>query len=422
MNNSVSDSSEQPAASRLHLFEGYGVELEYMLARQTTLNVFPAADRLIEAECGRVESEINVADLAWSNELALHVIELKTPSPVSSLPGLAKRFQRQVDRIDRHLSGMKACLLPSAMHPWMNPDREMKLWAHEYSDVYEAFNRIFDCRGHGWANLQSVHLNLPFCGDEEFGQLHAAMRLILPILPGIASSSPFMDGTATGLMDNRLEVYRKNSKRVPSVCGRVIPEQAFTEAEYRQKIFEPMFAEIAPLDPDGILQDEFLNARGAIARFGRGSIEIRVIDIQECPAADLAVLQLCVAVLKALVNESLSSTQQQMNVEVEPLHEILLASICNADRAEITNTSYLALFGFDGGSSCTVLELWRHLAERVSPETDELTGPALETILRNGPLARRLIACAGSDPDHARLLKTYEDLALCLSEGKMFQP
>jgi len=47
----------------------------------------------------------------------------------------------------------------------MDPNREMVIWPHDYSVVYEAFNRIFDCRGHGWANLQAVHLNLPFADD-----------------------------------------------------------------------------------------------------------------------------------------------------------------------------------------------------------------------------------------------------------------
>jgi hypothetical protein len=31
------------------------------------------------------------------------------------------------------------------------------------------------------------------------------------------------------------------------------------------------------------MDHHFANSRGAIARFDRGAIEIRVIDIQECP-------------------------------------------------------------------------------------------------------------------------------------------
>ena len=42
----------------LHLFDAFGVELEYMIVAGDTLNVLPVTDELIRAECGRVESEI----------------------------------------------------------------------------------------------------------------------------------------------------------------------------------------------------------------------------------------------------------------------------------------------------------------------------------------------------------------------------
>src|SRR6185436_8561391 len=106
-----------------------------------------------------------------------------------ALEGLAAKFDTGVRDINRILGDMGGVLLPSAMHPWMDPIAEMKLWPHEYSAVYEAYNRIFDCRGHGWANLQSMHINLPFSGDEELGRLHAAVRLLLPLLPALAASS-----------------------------------------------------------------------------------------------------------------------------------------------------------------------------------------------------------------------------------------
>jgi hypothetical protein len=85
-----------------------------------------------------------------------------------------------------------------------------------------------------------------------------------------------------------MEVYRHNCDRIPSLTGRVVPERAFSRREYEELIYTGMLRDIAPLDPERILQKEWLNARGAIARFDRGSIEIRVLDIQECPRADLA--------------------------------------------------------------------------------------------------------------------------------------
>ena len=410
--------------SRWNLFEAFGVELEYMIVATDTLDVLPVTDKLIEAESGSIQSEIDLGKISWSNELALHVIELKTTAPEADLTLLAGDFQQHVARINRQLAKLNPAgqLMPSAMHPWMDPFREMQLWPHEYSSVYEAYNRIFDCRGHGWANLQSVHLNLPFNGDEQFGRLHAAVRLLLPILPGLAASSPVKDGRLTGLMDSRLDVYQGNSARIPSLAGRVIPEPVFTEEDYRRKIFQRMYDDITPLDPDGVLQDEFLNSRGAIARFDRGSIEIRVIDIQECPAADLAVLQATVAVLKALCNEQWSTITSQQSLNVEPLYTILSASIRDADEALIENTEYLRLFGYHD-SQCTVKQLWRYLMKQTTPNLNPDSEHALEVILSLGPLARRLVGSfSDSTANRNCQQRTYKELCHRLQAGEMYLP
>lgn len=407
----------------LHLFDAFGVELEYMIVNDQSLDVLPVTDLLMQAECGSIQSDVERGEISWSNELALHVVELKTSSPAPSLTGLASQFHQNVVVANQHLGNLNGRLMPSAMHPWMDPFQEMKLWPHDCSDIYTAFDRIFDCKGHGWANLQSVHLNLPFCGDEEFGKLHAAVRLILPLLPGLAASSPIMDGRMTGHLDSRLEVYRKNSIRVPQVAASVIPEQAFTKADYDAQIFQPLYAAIAPLDPDGLLQDEFLNARGAIARFGRGSIEIRVIDIQECPAADLAVLQTCVAVLKALVDEKWKSTPDQQAMTVDQLHLVLLNAIRSGEQAIVADGEYLAMFGLPAEPT-TVSAVWRHLVEAVSPDTDSATAPALDLILRHGPLGRRILQRLQQVPrkDFAEEMRcVYLELAECLASGTGFR-
>ena len=80
-------------SKKLGLFEAYGVELEYMIVANGSLNVLPICDRLIEAECGRIESEIERGSIAWSNELVLHVVELKTAAPSPTLLGLHQQFR-----------------------------------------------------------------------------------------------------------------------------------------------------------------------------------------------------------------------------------------------------------------------------------------------------------------------------------------
>ena len=56
----------------------------------------------------------------------------------------------------------------------------------------------------------------------------------------------------------------------------------------------------------------WVNSRGATARFDRGTIEIRLLDIQECPAADLAIITLIIQVLKWLVSEEGIKLHDQM--------------------------------------------------------------------------------------------------------------
>jgi hypothetical protein len=408
--------------THLHLFERYGIELEYMLVDAETLDVLPVADRVLHAVAGDYVSDVEQGDVAWSNELTLHVIELKTNGPVASLAPVPAAFQQDVQRINEILAPLGGRLLPTAMHPWMDPRRETRLWPHEYREIYETFDRVFDCRRHGWANLQSVHINLPFADDAEFARLHAAIRLVLPILPALAASSPVRDGRLTGLMDTRLDTYRANAARVPFITGRVIPEPVYTRGDYERTILRPMYADIAPFDAEGVLQEEFLNARGAIARFCRNTIEIRLLDMQECPPADLAICSAVIAVLQRVVAETWSSLAAQQAVEIAPLERILLATIRDAEQAVIDDGAYLAHFGVSE-PRLTARELWQHLvaATRGMDSAFAAAGrEPLDIILRRGPLARRIAAALGAAPSPERIREVYRDLADCLSVGRLF--
>jgi gamma-glutamyl:cysteine ligase YbdK (ATP-grasp superfamily) len=409
----------------LHLFEAYGVELEYMIVDAGTLSVRPIADKLLHAVAGEYLAEIELGEIAWSNELAMHVIELKTNGPADSLAGLPHDFHQHVHKMNQLLAPLEARLMPTAMHPWMDPLREMQLWTHDYSPVYEAFNRIFDCRGHGWANLQSVHLNLPFAGDAEFARLHAAIRLLLPILPALAASSPIVERQVTGMLDTRLDKYRTNARRIPSVTGQVIPEGVFSREAYEREILQPIYADLARHDPQGILRFEWANARGAIARFDRNTIEIRVLDVQECPAADIAICAAAVEVLRALTDERWTSLSSQQAFPTADLSDLLLATTCDAEQAPITDRAYLAHFGYADTSPCTAGQLWRHLIETTclsKPTVPPDCLDALQAILQHGPLARRILNRLSGDTSNNRLESVYRELCDCLAHNRTFAP
>ena len=408
----------------LSMFGGFGLEIEYMIVDATTLDVRPVADELFKrAAGGEPVSGLTPAGpddlMGWSNELALHVLEFKTNRPAPTLEGLAERFQQQVADAERLLEPMHCRLLPTGMHPWMHPDSETRLWPHEYNEIYATYDRIFGCRGHGWGNLQSTHLNLPFENDEEFGRLHAAIRLVLPLLPAIAASSPVVDGKWSPIADYRLEVYRTNSKRVPMMAGAIIPEAVFTRAGYETEILGRLYEALTPFDPEGILHEEWANARGCIARFDRGSIEIRVLDTQECPRADMSVVALTVALIKAMVEERWLTYEQQKAVHNEPLQRVLYDTARYAERTRISERPVLESVGINR-SMTWAGDIWSHLLDELLPSHPVWT-PTLRQMFAAGTLSTRISKLIRRYPLRADLQAVYAELADCLRNGSLFR-
>jgi carboxylate-amine ligase len=410
-----------PPDRPLSLFAGYGIEIEYMIVDARTLDVRPIADRLIEAECGSVENEIERGAFAWSNELARHVIEIKTNGPAARLEELARGFAAETARIDALLAPHGARLLPTGMHPWMDPSREFELWPHGEREIYAAFDRIFDCRGHGWANLQSAHLNLPFADDDEFGRLHAAARALLPLLPAIAAASPFIDGRHEGQLDTRLDVYRHNARRVPSLAGAVVPEPVFTRSDY-ETLLASLYRDLAPFDPDGTLHHEWVNARGCIARFDRMALEIRVLDVQECPRADLAIAWAVSRILAALCDPDPAHQARLRALATAPLADLLARTTARAERAQVDDRDLLRALGLDA-TARTAQEVWRALFDRhlATRRDDSELREAFERILAEGSLARRILNRVGEKPTREALTALYRELADCLREGRMLR-
>lgn len=405
--------------THLKLFEAFGIELEYMIVDRETLAVRPIADELLRKVGGGYDMEVEVGPVAWSNELALHVIEIKTNGPAQSLSDLGKTFQEHIGKIETLLEPENARLLPGGMHPLMNPDKELRLWPHEDKRIYNTFDRIFNCRGHGWANLQSTHINLPFSNDDEFGRLHAAIRLVLPILPALAASSPIQEGRLTGRMDTRLHHYRHNADRVFSVTGHVVPERVFTREAYESELLQGIYGDLAPLDPDGTLAHEWVNARGCISRFDRMALEIRVLDIQECPSADIAVANAVISVVKALTEQRWCATADQQSWDEKRLYGIFEDSVTHGDFTKIDDTDYLAMFGREGARSVVARDLWQELINDCAPQQPQWQA-WYDLYGRAGSLANRLQSSLRSAPTVKAIRSTYETLADNLSDGEYF--
>lgn len=402
-----------------HLFEVFGIELEYMLINSSDFKVNPIVDKLLTEKNGSLTSDVENGKIEWSNELVGHVVELKTNGPTADLENLADLFAENIREMNMLLEKFGSQLLPTASHPLMHPETEMQLWKHNYSKIYALYNRIFDCRGHGWSNVQSMHINLPFNGDAEFEKLHAAVRILLPIIPGLSASSPIFEGKFTGFKDARMQVYKTNQKEIPQMTGKVIPEQVFSKKAYAERIFEPINKAIKPHDTENILDHHFLNSRGAIARFDRGAVEIRVIDIQECPKADLAIAVLIIEALKLLVSEELISREDQKSWHEDDLFSIFNDVIESAEGAVISNKRYLDIFDLEEKAS--VQELWQKIYSLVQENISEQHRINIEFLLEKGSLSTRILQALGKDFTPEEVTETYRKLGKCLAENEFFQ-
>jgi glutamate---cysteine ligase / carboxylate-amine ligase len=405
----------------LAAFEGYGVELEYMIVDRDRLDVRPIAGELLCLGAGQPTAEVERGPMGWSNELALHVLEVKNRVPLPSLEMLPAAFCAEISAIDELLAPYGARLMPGGMHPWMDPSTETRLWTQDRCAIYSAYDRIFDCRRHGWGNVQSMHLNLPFGDDAEFARLHAAVRLVLPIIPALAASSPLAEGKLTGFMDYRLEVYREHQHALPSSMGECIPRPSASQAEYRAQILAPMYREVAQYGDSGALQHEWLNARAAIPRFERNAIEIRVVDVQECPRMDLAVAALISAEVRRLYESMTEAPAADAATPTAALAQVFRACIRHAERTMIDDGAYLAQLGLDA-RPCRAGEAWSRIMDRLIAENRLAPDwvPALTLILERGPLARRITNSLDEDAGLPQMRDIYRELCECLRHDRMF--
>ena len=248
---------------------------------------------------------------------------------------------------------------------------------------------------------------------------NSAIRLVLPLLPALAASSPYMDGRFSGWMDTRMETYRNNCIKIPSITGSVIPESVKDTQDYRVSILERIYEDLLPHDPEKILQEEWVNARGAITRFDRNTIEIRVLDVQECAEMDVSILRFTVALLQWIIMESGMDVDAYQGWSIDSLSQLFRAGIRDSLQAHIDDQGYLAFFGYEGGGACTIGAFMNYLLHNVL-SLDATTQRNIEFIVNHGSLAQRLVKAVGLVPEKENMMRVYRQLVECLRDGQKF--
>ncbi len=401
------------------IFSVIGLEIEYMLVDRDTLAVVPKSDGILHQLAGYQTNAVELGNIAISNELVLHVLELKNNGPACLTLPIEDHFYQTIQQLQPLLNEHHLQLLPTGAHPWMNPHTETKRWPHGDHAIYNQYNAIFNCQGHGWANLQSMHINLPFFGEQEFNQLHNTIRLILPLLPALAASTPILDNKATGFLDTRLQFYAQNQQTIPSIAGHIIPDFIPSPLAYHEQILKPMFKDVEPHDPLGLLQYEWLNSRAAIPKFDYNAIEIRIVDSQECVKADVAIARATHAILKKwLANSTLHLDYPLDTLRLKAIYD---QAIKHGPDVLVYDMLVLKHWQLPQ-RVMTLNQAWGLLLEQVAGDLDKSSQETLAHILSAGNLSQRILKACNNHYDQATLNKVYRKLGDCLLTNECFNP
>lgn len=281
--------------------EVLGPEHEFSIVDEK-LTPLPIVDRVIRDVHGRVANIVSLGQCSFGKELQAHVAEFKANKPFSSPEAFEETMQGAVDSILTLLSKRyNARLLGSGMHPSLMLNNA-RVWSHRDRQIYQAMSKIFNLNQHGWLNIQSFQLNLPYKNESEAVRLYNALSNVLPYLPALAASSPIYESKIGDYLDNRLHFYSTNQLKVPSITGKVIPEYVSSFQEYEKVTVRQYSQDLAKLNaPKCLLNKEWLNSRGAVIRFDRRAIEIRILDEQESVKSDVALSCFIRAALRGIL-------------------------------------------------------------------------------------------------------------------------
>jgi len=287
-------------SGRYGTIEVLGPEHEFSIVDEH-LHPLPIVDQIIKRLCGRIKNNVAMSGYALGKELQAHVAELKAEKPFASPQIFEETMHRAVLEISEAVEGFGAMLLGLGMHPTLRLN-EAEVWSHRDRKIYDAFDGIFGLRQHGWLNIQSFQLNLPYLNEDEAVRLYNTVASVLPYLPAVSASSPIYESRFGEYVDNRLHFYRINQERIPSITGDIAPKPIDSFETYLNLTIRRYSTDLeAAGAPEFMLNREWINSRGAIFRFDRRALEIRIMDEQECIKSDVALSCFIRSLLRGLM-------------------------------------------------------------------------------------------------------------------------
>ena len=386
-----------------------GPEHEYSLVGKD-LQVLPISDKIIKDYCGKIINFIELPQFTFGKEMQLHVMEIKANQPFKTPTEFEETMQTAVTTLNQIVQKHGATLLGTGMHPLLKL-QDTAVWPHYHKKIYQQYGKIFNLNQHGWLNIQSFHLNLPYQKEADAIQIHNQLANLCAYLPAISASSPIYEGKEGPDIDNRLQFYKVNQKEVPTVTGDVIPEYVSSLSQYKLEVIGQYSQDLANAGADKtLLNREWVNSRGVIFRFDRCAIEVRVMDEQECVKSDVALACFVRAALRGLIAS---------NVELLP-HELLVkdfnAVIKDGLNAEVSNPH--------GKTARQVCQYYFNLALEHADEDEKKYLSLVKKRIDEGSLSELIRANVLRRTEktdfHQAIVDVYSTLINCLSNNEIY--
>jgi gamma-glutamyl:cysteine ligase YbdK (ATP-grasp superfamily) len=387
-----------------------GPEHEFSVVNDE-MRALPIVDEVIKNFHGRVVNFVKQPNFTFGKELQMHVMEFKPNAPFKTPIEFEETMHEAVLTIQGFLEReFQAHLLGTGMHPLLRL-AQTKIWPHRDRQIYKEYSKIFNLRRHGWLNIQSFHLNLPYSDEESGILLHNLLANVCVYLPAIAASSPFCEGRLEEKVDNRLYFYMRNQKEIPSITGDVIPEYVSSFSQYRKEIIEKYSEDLAAAGADKlILNKEWVNSRGVIFRFDRKAIEIRVMDEQECIKSDVALSCFIRALLRGLMSQ---------DVEVLP-HSLLVQDLNTIMRSGLG----ACVHNPHGDTARRVCEYYFKIALRNAKDDEKKYFPIIKKRIECGNLSdiirERVLKKSRRTDQKEAIIDIYTDLAESLTKNQPY--
>jgi len=410
----VTVTAPQPAGPPYAPWSVVGLEIEYPIV-DAGLNAVPLVVDVLRELAGRPTSDVELGVIGVSNEIVDHLLELKTNLPLAGLVDTEAALYEGVRRVATLLSARGARLMPTGMHPWLDP-KNTRLWSRSGRKVYATYARLFDVQTHGWANVQATHVNLPVGDDAQAAAMMNASALLVPYLPALAASSPMYDARLQSAVDNRLEYIIEHQSRIKASCGDIVPEYTTGHAAYKRDVLQPMYNALDALPDAGLLRHEYFNARGSVFKMSRQSMEVRVLDTQECVKLDCAIAAFVRSGLRWL-------SERFTDMSTLPPHPILVEDFRAVVRQGSTAVVQAPHLLPNGGLARDALRVVLNGARTCCPPDEQHYLDIVAAILREGSLSERMgsfLRPHADDPDAlARATRRlYEDLCECLVDNR----